>query len=297
MKKLLYRVFRRMAMLNILNLIPDIVFIKIIWWLRMDYHLDLKNPETFNEKLQWLKLYYRNTLYETLVDKYAVRNYVSEKIGNQYLIPLLGVYQDVSEIKWDTLPEKFVLKCTHDSGSSIICKDKSQLNKNLAYKKLSKRLKNNITYNNLREWPYKNVKRRIICEKYMADETGELPDYKFFCFNGEPKAMFIATERNSGDVKFDYYDINFNKLNIVQFHKESGKSLPKPQCFDEMIRLSKILSWNMPHVRVDLYEIAGKVYFGELTFFHHSGLVPFSPNRIDKLWGSWIELPHFKCGH
>jgi hypothetical protein len=257
----------------------------------MNYPLNLKNPKTFNEKLQWMKLNYRDPLYTTLADKYAVRKYITEKIGDKYLFPILGVYNTVDEIEWEELPNQFVLKCNHDSGSMIICKDKSALDKNTVIKKLSKRMRNNTTYNVSREWPYKNIKRRIMCEKYMADEKGELTDYKFFCFDGEPKAMFVATERNSGDVKFDYYDAQFNNLNIVQVHKQSRKEQPKPKGFEEMIKLSKILSQNMPHVRVDFYDIDGKVYFGEFTFFHHAGLVGFTPNSIDELWGSWIKIP------
>ena len=281
----------KLASYNLFFWLPDKLYIRLLWWFKLDYGLNLKSPETYNEKLQWLKLNYRNPLLTSLADKYEVRSYIREKIGDQYLIPLLGVYDSAEQINWDELPDQFVLKCNHDSGSVIICTDKSSLDKNTVIKKLSRRLGTNATYNLLRVWPYKNIKRKILCEKYLANRPGELTDYKFFCFDGEPKAMFIATERNSGDVKFDYYDINFNNLNIVQAHKQSEKKLSRPKGFDEMVRLSGILSQNIPHVRVDFYDIKGKVYFGEMTFFHHSGLVGFTPGSIDELWGSWIKLP------
>jgi hypothetical protein len=277
---------------NFFTWVPDRTYLKLVWWLSMDYPLNLENPRTYNEKLQWLKLNDRDPLHTALADKYEVRKYIGGKIGEQYLVPLLGVYNSVDEINWDALPNQFVLKCNHDSGSVVICKDKSALDINAVKKKISKRLRDNSTYNKFREWPYKNIRRRIICEKYMSDETGELTDYKFLCFDGEPKVMFIATERNSGVVKFDYYDIHFNHLNITQVHLKSGITQNKPKGFVEMIRLSKIISQNIPHIRVDLYEKNGKVYFGELTLFHHAGLVGFNPNIIDELWGSWINLTH-----
>lgn len=292
MKLLLSRIFFGLANHRILNWVPDKIYIKVAWLLTMDYPLNLNNPKTFNEKLQWLKLYYRDPSYTILADKYAVRKYISEKIGDVYLFPLLGVYDSVDEIEWDALPDQFVLKCNHDSGSVVICKDKSSFDRAAAIKKLSRRMRNNTTYFVQREWPYKDIKRKIICEKYMADQTGELTDYKFFCFDGETKAMFVATERNSGDVKFDYFDLQFNNLNIVQVHKQSGKDLSKPKGFEEMIRLSEILSQNMPHVRVDFYDIDGKVYFSELTFFHHAGFVGFTPESVDWEWGTWIKLPN-----
>lgn len=259
----------------------------------MGKRLNLKNPQTFNEKLQWLKLYDRNPEYTKMVDKYEVRKYISDKIGEEYLIPLLGVWDSFDEIDFDKLPDQFVLKCTHDSGGLVICRDKSKLDINKARKTINKCLKKNF-YKFTREWPYKNVKPRIIAEKFMVDESGtELKDYKFFCFDGTVKALFIATDRPY-DTKFDFFDSDFNHLDIRHGHPNSNRELSKPKGFDEMIKLSQILSKGMAHVRVDLYDINGKIYFGELTFFHHGGLVPFDPPKWDEIFGEWLTLPE-KC--
>jgi hypothetical protein len=280
---------------NVFNWIPDSIYIRLVWWLSMDYPLNLKNPKTYNEKLQWLKLNNKNSFYPMLADKFAVKKYISEIIGDQYLVPLLGVYESVEEIDWDVLPDQFVLKCNHDSGSVVICKDKSSFDIKAAKQKLSRLIRNNTTYNTYREWPYKNIERRILCEKYMEDETGELADYKFLCFSGEPKVMYVITERSSADPKTSFYDMQFNPLNIIIInHACKLKELSKPKGFDEMIRLAKILSRNILHIRVDFYEICGKVYFGELTFFPGSGLHRFMPgSNTDELWGSMIRLPDF----
>lgn len=287
--------FWGLAIRNIFCWLPDKPYVKLMWWLRMGYPLNLKNPVTFNEKLQWLKLYSRDPLHTILADKYAVREYISKQIGSKYLLPVLGIYESVAEIKWDKLPDKFVLKCNHDSGSRIICKDKSKLDKKAAIKKLNKRMRNNTTYNMLREWPYKNIRRKIICEKYMADKTGELIDYKFFCFNGEPKVLLIFKGRFSGNPTVDFYDIHFNHLNInIQPYSQSQEEIKKPNRLKEMVELSKILSRDFTHIRVDFYEISGQVFFGELTFFSGSGFHNLMPKSIDTLWGSWINIPSFK---
>lgn len=271
---------------------PDKTYVRLLWWLRMDYPLNLKRPKTYNEKLQWLKIYYKDPRLTLLADKYSVRNFISSEIGDKYLVPLIGVYENVDEIEWEKLPGKFVLKCTHDSGSSVICSDKSKFDKNAAIKKLSNRMRNNTTYKLLREWPYKNIKRRIICEKYLSDERGELKDYKIYCFDGEPKVMVIVSERHLGKLKLDFYDLQLNYIDLLLGpYKQSGKELSKPRGFEEMIRLSKILSRKLPHVRVDFYDIDGRVYFGEMTFFTTSGLLSFTPRSIDELWGSWIKIP------
>lgn len=189
------------------------------------------------------------------------------------------------------MPNQFVLKCTHDSEGLVIVKDKNQFDKISAEKKISASLKQNFYYIG-REWPYKNVKPRIIAEQYMEDHRdGELRDYKFFCFNGEPKMMFVASDRNSGHVKFDYYDLEFNHVDLTQKYPNAPQPLRKPDTFDEMIKFSKVLSKGFPHVRVDWYEVDGRLYFGELTFYHFSGFMPFNPITWDKIWGDWLELP------
>lgn len=279
-------------LLNFNFLFPDKLFLQLLFRCKMGRRLNLKNPKTFNEKLQWLKLYNRNPLYTILVDKYAVKKYVAEKIGEDYIIPTLGVWNKFDDIDFDKLPNQFVLKCTHDSGGLVICKDKSMMNIANARAKITESLRKNY-YKSFREWPYKNVPPRIIAEKYMEDESGELRDYKFFCFDGKVKALFIATDRykSNEDTKFDFFDENFNHLPFTKGHP-NAKTMPgKPSCFTEMIRLAEVLSAGIPHVRVDFYEIYGKVYFGEMTFFDNSGIVAFSPAKYDEMWGEWLKLP------
>lgn len=279
-------------MLHIDGFIPDKLYLQMLYRRVFNKKLDLKNPKGYNEKLFWMKLYDHRPEYTTMVDKYAVKKYVADIIGAEYIIPTIGVWNKPEDIEWDKLPNQFVLKCTHDSGGLVICRDKEKLDIQSAMKKLRKSLKTNY-YKAGREWPYKNVPRRIIAEKYMEDKSvGELPDYKFFCFDGVVKALFIGTERGTGDVKFDYYDADFNHLDLVQIHPMSGKDLSKPQHFEKMKELASELSKGLPQVRVDFYNINGNIYFGELTFFHHGAVIPFHPESWDYTFGSWINLPH-----
>lgn len=276
-----------------LNWLPDMQYIRLIYLVRLNKRINLKEPLTYNEKLQWLKIYDRNPIYTNLVDKLEVRNYISEKIGEKYLIPLLGVWNKFEEIDFEKLPNKFVLKCTHDSGGLYICKDKSKLNTKEAKRIINRSLKNNYYYHN-REWPYKNVKPRIICEKYMVDESNtELKDYKFFCFDGVPKSLYVASNRRV-DTRFDFFDMNFKHLHVIQHYKNSSNQIAKPKGFDEMVNLAKILSKGIPHVRVDFYDINGKVYFGEMTFYHLGGFEKFEPESFDEWLGSWLILPEKK---
>jgi len=273
-----------------LRVLPDSLYIQLYYFIRFKRICNLKNPKTYNEKLQWLKLYDRNSDYINMVDKYEVKEYVSKIIGDEYIIPTLGVWDNFDEIDFDKLPNQFVLKCTHDSEGLVIVKDKKQFNINSAREKINSALKYNFYYIG-REWPYKNIKPRIIAEEYMEDSVyGELRDYKFFCFDGEPKAMFIATDRNEGATKFDYYDLDFNHLDIKQYYPNSINKISKPLQFEKMVELSKILSSNIPHVRVDFYEVNGKLYFGEMTFYHFSGFMPFQPQKWDDKFGEWIKL-------
>ncbi len=273
-------------------LYSDATYLKLLFRLKMGYKLNLDNPKTYSEKLMWLKLNDHNPEYAKLVDKYAVKEIVTKKIGSQYVIPTFGIWKLPKDIEWDKLPNCFVLKTTHGGGNTgvVICKDKSRFDKEKAIKKLNRSLKQDI-YKSLREWPYKNVPRRIIAEQYIEAENNDLPDYKFFCFNGEVKALFIGTERGTGNVKFDYYDADFNHLDLIQTHPMSGKIIKRPVCFDEMKVIAAKLSQGIPHVRIDLYEVNGKVYFGEYTFYHHGGCVPFHPHKWDSIFGSWINLP------
>ncbi len=273
------------------NWIPDEIYLKIAYLIKMGRMLHLDSPVTFNEKLQWLKLHDRRPEYTMMVDKYEVKEYVASIIGREHIIPTLGIWDRFDDIDFDQLPDRFVLKCTHDSGGLVICKNKSKLDINDARKKINRSLKHNFFWGQ-REWPYKDVKPRVIAEQYMEDETGELRDYKFFCFDGEVKALFIASDRTKDvDTKFDFFDENFNHLPFTNGHPNAEVPPSKPVCFEEMKSLASILSKEIPQVRVDFYEIRGKVYFGEMTFFHWSGMTPFVPEEWDYKFGSWIKLP------
>lgn len=274
--------------------LSDKVYLSILYYGIFGRLIKWNNPKTLNEKIQWLKLYNRNPLYSKLVDKYEVKSFVAQKIGGDHVIETLGVWDDVDQINFDTLPSQFVLKTTHDGGGKgiVVCKDKATLNIEKAKQVLKESLYRDSS-NVSREWVYRSVNRRIIAERYMEDKTThDLPDYKFFVFNGKVKALFIATERGTGDVKFDFYDENFNHLDIVQTHPMSGKAINKPKTFELMKRLAETLCHDMPFVRCDFYEVDGKVYFGEFTFFHHGGFVPFHPSEWDEKFGNWITLPN-----
>ena len=288
--KVIYNLGRR----GLLNWMSDEAYIKLRYYAVFGRMPDLKNPKTFNEKLQWLKLHDRKPIYSTMVDKYEAKKYVASIIGDKYIIPTLGLWEKFDDIDFDSLPEQFVLKCTHDSGGLAICKDKSTFDRQKAKKKIEESLKQKFFYFG-REWPYKDVKPRIIAEKYMEDkETGELSDYKFFTFDGEAKALFIATERQvvGEDVKFDFYDMDFKHLDFRQGH-ENAKIYPKkPKTFEAMKELAEKLSKGIPHVRVDFYEVNGETYFGELTFAHFSGFVPFNPSEWDTTFGEWLKIPN-----
>lgn len=269
----------------------DKQYIKYKFKNNMGYFPNLKNPRTYNEKLQWLKLYDRKSIYTTMVDKYAVKKYVAERIGFQYIIPTLGVWDSFDEIDFDSLPNKFVLKCTHDSGGLVICNDKSKIDIEATKAKINNSISTNF-YKQCREWPYKNVPRRIIAEEYMEDsKTKELRDYKFFCFDGNVKWLFIASDRqNHNEPYFDFFDDDFKHLSLKHGHPNAPVLPSKPLCFEEMKTIAKTLSMGFPHVRVDFYEVNGKVYFGEMTFFHHAGMVEFEPQEWDYIFGEMINL-------
>lgn len=274
-----------------LRFLPDSLYIQIYYFAQYKRFCNLKKPVTFNEKLNWLKLHDRNPDYIKMVDKYEVKKYVADIIGEENIIPTLGVWDNFDDIDFDSLPEQFVLKCTHDSEGLVIVKDKRKLDINSARKKINDALKCNFYYIG-REWPYKNIKPRIIAEQFVEDSvTGELRDYKFFCFGGEPKLMFVATGRNAGKTKFDFFDMDFNHQNIIQHYPNSDVRISKPSNFDKMKEFSRVLSKNIPHVRVDFYEVDGRIYFGELTFYHFSGFMPFQPDKWDKILGDWLQLP------
>ena len=279
---------------NFFNWMSDDLYIKIAYKIRMGRKLDLSNPKTFNEKLQWLKLYDRSPLYTTMVDKYEVKNYVANIIGDNYIIPTLGVWKQFDDIDFDTLPEQFVLKCTHDSGGMVICKDKSLFDKKAAKCKIERCLKHNYYYG-MREWPYKNVVPRIIAEKYMSDGHRGLRDYKFFNFNQDTKFMYISEGlENHKTARISFFNLEgklmpFNRSDFKGFDSD----IVLPQGFNEMKNLSDKLAKeiNNTFVRTDFYLINGHPYFSEITFFPCGGMLPFSPIEWDKKLGDWLTLP------
>lgn len=280
-----------LASKNIIKM-DDRTYIEKLYRLSIGKKLNLDNPKTFNEKLQWLKLYNRKPEYTKMVDKYEVRKYISEKIGDEYLIPLIGVYDKFEEIDFDKLPEQFVIKCNHDSGSTIICKNKDEFDYKLCMKKINKALKRNYFYLG-REWPYKNVKPKIIIEKYLGvDGRTEIVDYKFMCFNGRVKCSFVCLDRDKSEgLKVDFYDLQWKKMPFQRHYPNSNRDIEKPKNYNLMIKLAEKLAEGIPFVRVDFYEIDGKVYFGELTFFPGGGMEEFEPEEYDEILGNMIELP------
>lgn len=273
---------------KITKIIPTKIYLKIKYRLKIGKKLNLKHPQTYNEKIQWLKINDKNEKYIKLVDKYEVKKYVEKKIGKEHIIPTIGVYKSFKEIKIEELPKEFVMKCTHDSGGVIICKDKNKINWNEIEKKINKLLKENYYYSG-REWPYKKIQPRIIVEKYMVDESGtELKDYKFFCFNGRAKMLFVAKDRPFA-TKFNFYDMNFNKLPFKQHYENFEEKLEKPIGFEKMVKLAEKLSEGLKHVRVDFYNINGEIYFGEMTFYHFSGFEKFEPEEWDEKVGDMFE--------
>lgn len=275
--------------------IPDEMFLKLRFRIRMGYSLNLSAPKSYSEKLQWLKLFDHRDLYTTLVDKYEVKNYVEKIIGDKYLAKTYGVWETPSDIDFASLPKRFVLKTTHGGGNDgvFVVKDKDRIDEVDIKRRLFEALKQDL-YKHSREWPYKNVHRRIIAEEYLEDtKTGELRDYKFFCFDGEVKALFVATDRQKREEPyFNFFDANYNELDLKQGHPKNPVPPEKPLCFGEMKEVAAKLSKGMPHVRVDLYEANGKVYFGEMTFYHFGGMVLFEPNSWDNTFGDWLKLPN-----
>lgn len=292
----LIKAFRRLS-----YYLPDKLYLKLAYRIKMGRQLDLNNPKSFSEKLQWLKLYYHDPRLPIMADKVKVRDWVASVIGEEYIIPTLGVWDDPGKIDYSTLPNRFVLKCNHNSGTGMfICKDKKSITPEKweqVKENLYKGLQEDYYITN-REWCYRDIPRRVLCEQFMEDkdQDGNLNDYKLFCFGGEVKLLFVATDRfdENGDeknVKFDFYDRSFNHLPFTNGHPNSDKEIKKPECWDAMVEIAEKLSTDLPHVRVDLYVVNGKIYFGEMTFYHWSGLVPYEPLEWDYKMGEWLTLP------
>jgi len=273
-----------------LNWVPDEIYLKIVYRMKVGRTLHLDNPKTFNEKLQWLKIYDRNPKYTQYVDKLAVRDYIKEKIGEEYLVPLIGAWDKFDDIDFEKLPRQFVLKCNHDSGSVIVCKNKQEFDIKTARRKLEYALKNN-GYNYGREWPYKDVEAKIIAEEYMEDESGEeLKDYKVMCFDGEPQLIQIHRGRFGSHTQ-DFYDCDWKKLPISQGIPMSDVKMQKPAFLEQMLMLSRQLSQGMPEARIDWYWVDERLIFGEITLFDGSGFDKFEPEEWDEKLGEWIVLP------
>ncbi len=271
--------------------IPDEAFIRRKFKAKMGYELNLENPVTFNEKLQWLKLNNRRPEYSRFADKYRVRDYVAEKIGKDYLVPLIGVWDDPDEIDFDALPDRFALKCNHNSGiGTCICHDKSKLDLKYVKKRLRYGLSKNYFYRS-REWPYRDIPRKIIAEELLDDPSGDLKDYKMMCFNGEMKCCLLCFERNEIGARKTFFD---RQWNIMPFNRKNGdwtNDTPIPPRYDEMIKMAETLAEGFPFIRVDFYNIEGRIYFGEMTFFPNGGFEGFVPKEWDEKLGSWLTLP------
>lgn len=287
----------------IMNHLPAYVYLKLVWKQKSGSkkRLNLRNPKGFNEKLNWLKIYNRDPQYTILADKYRVREWVSKTIGKEYLVPLIAVFDSADEIDFDLLPDKFVLKCNHNSGEGMcICRDKSKIDKEAVVKRLNIELKKDYSFES-REWPYKNIIPKILCEELLTGEKidnflSTIINYKFFCFNGEPKFLYVSIDNTDdgkkGKTKLIMKDMNWNS---TPFHRTDHAcitdEIKKPAVFDEMIEICKKLSTGIPFVRVDLYCIKGKIYFSELTFSPTGGFAPFSPPEWENTIGDWLTLP------
>lgn len=284
----------RSILVNASRLLPDSLYLRLKFRQRMHRKLDLKNPQTFNEKLQWLKLHDRNPLYTTLVDKFEVKKYVADKIGEQYIIPTLGVWDRFEDIDFNSLPDQFVLKCTHDSGGLVICRDKANFDIEAARKKINVSLKTNYYFHG-REWPYRKVARRIIAEKYMENQpANSLRDYKFFCFNGQPLYCQVISNRNANET-IDFFDMQWKHQDFkgltVPSKPFSEIPISIPKTFNEMKKAAEILAKDKSFVRADFYEVKGSMYFGELTFYPASGFGEFNPDKWNIIIGGLLQLP------
>ena len=283
---------RQKISFEIARLLSDKLYLSIKYRVHMGYWMDWSNPKTYNEKLQWLKVFYRRKDFSKMVDKAAAKDYVANKIGRDYIIPTIAIYDSADEIDFDKLPEKFVLKCTHDSGGLVVCPDKSKLDEKLARRKLKDALAASYVVQN-REYPYASVPHKIIAETFMEEhEYGELRDFKFYCFDGVPQYLLVASGRQKKQKRFDYFDMEWNHWPVYDEGCPNNEIRPqKPKNFEEMVAVAKKLSEGIPHVRVDLYNVDGKVYFGELTFFDGSGINMYVPREYDAIFGKYLKLP------
>ena len=287
--KILKKGITHFAAKNIIKM-SDRRYLELKYEVIMDKKLNLNNPKTFNEKLQWLKLYDRKLEYTKMVDKYEAKEYVSNIIGDEYIIPTLGIYNKFEDIDFEKLPNQFVIKPTHTSGNVYICKNKNEIDYKVLKKHINGWLKRQYYYLH-REWPYKNVKPRIIIEKYMQEKNGEeLKDYKFFCFNGKPKMVLVCSDRFN-NLNKTFFDENWKIFDFTEGNHDKNENIEKPVNFETMKGLAEKLAQNLSFVRIDFYDINGKIYFGEITFYPSAGYEKFNPQKYDEIFGSMIELP------
>ena len=275
-------------------ILSDKLYVKLQYRAALGRYPDLDNPKTFTEKLQWLKLYDHNPFYTQVVDKITAKEYIAKNLGEEYIIPTLFQWDDPDQINFDALPDKFVLKCNHTGGGAVfICKDKVHFDFDVVKKKLKKQLRTN-TFLKTREWPYKNIKRKVFCEQYMEDNSGELRDYKFYCFGGTPFVLLVASNRFTKH-NFNYFDLDFNPVDIHSaVGATSSEKMIKPANFETMKDIVVKLCQGFPHVRVDLYNINGHIYFGELTLYDASGFDDMGSDKWNRIFGDKIHLPN-KC--
>lgn len=306
MQQITYKLKRKFQKLNkfILNHLPAYIYLKLVWKKKSGSKekLNLRKPKGFNEKINWLKIYNRDPQYTILADKYRVREWVSKTIGKEYLVPLIAVFDSADEIDFNLLPDKFVLKCNHNSGEGMcICRDKSKIDSEAVVKRLNIELKKDYSLES-REWPYKNITPKILCEELLEGEKidnflSTIVNYKFYCFNGEPKFLYVAIDNTDdgkkGKTKLNILSMNWKKTPFFRTdHANIIDIIEKPEAFDKMVEICKALSDNIPFVRVDLYCINEKIYFSEMTFSPGGGFALFSPNDWEEKIGDWITLPN-----
>lgn len=295
-KKIVNHLKWRLDKMGVFNHLSDEKYLKFCYFLRIGKKLNLDNPKTFNEKLQWLKINDRNPRYINMVDKYEVKKYIETTIGLEYVIPTFGIYNSFQEINFEKLPKHFVIKCTHNSGGVVVVNDKDKINTKELKKKFNRMLKQNFFYVG-REWPYKNIVPRIIIEENIQEEDSkeQIKDYKIMCFNGEPKCSFVCSNRNAeSGLCVNFYDYNWQPMPFERHYPKNKQEIEKPSQYNKMLELAKKLSKDIPFVRVDFYQKEEQIYFGELTFYPGSGMEEFTPDEWDEKLGKWIELPKKK---
>jgi hypothetical protein len=278
--------------MGVFNHLSDEKYLKFCYFLRIGKKLNLDNPKTFNEKLQWLKINDRNPRYINMVDKYEVKKYIETTIGLEYVIPTFGIYNSFQEINFEKLPKRFVIKCTHNSGGVVVVNDKDKINTKELKKKFNRMLKQNFFYVG-REWPYKNIVPRIIIEENIQEEDSkdQIKDYKIMCFNGEPKCSFVCSNRNAeSGLCVNFYDYDWKPMPFERHYPKNKQEIEKPSQYDKMLELATKLSKDIPFVRVDFYQKGEQIYFGELTFYPGSGMEEFTPDEWDEKIGNWLEL-------